>query len=128
MSRVRAPSPALEAEYDRVRRRTAEYGGERRRTAENGGERRRTAENGRERQRTAENGRERQRTAENGGERRRTAVYHTPLFMRFLSFLFVLGLAAPLAAQYAHLAPGIAHYNARRWAEGHAFFASVTKA
>src|SRR3990170_4465701 len=66
MSRVRAPSPALEAEYGRVRRRTAENGGERRRTAENGRERQRTAENGRERQRTAENGRERQRTAENG--------------------------------------------------------------
>lgn len=48
--------------------------------------------------------------------------------MRFLRFLIVLGMAAPLAAQPADLAPGIAHYNARRWAEAHAFFAGVTKA
>lgn len=48
--------------------------------------------------------------------------------MRFLSFLFILSIAVPLAAQSADLAPGIAHYNARRWAEAHAFFAGVTKA
>jgi tetratricopeptide (TPR) repeat protein len=36
--------------------------------------------------------------------------------------------AAPLAAQTADLSAGIAHYNARRWAEAHAVFANVTKA
>ena len=48
--------------------------------------------------------------------------------MQFLSFLILLGMAAPLAAQPVDLAPGIAHYNARRWAEAHAFFANATKA
>src|SRR3990172_9614558 len=76
MSRVRAPSPALEAEYDRVRRRTAEYGGERQRTAENG----------RERQRTAENGRERRRTAENGGERQFTTPPFSCAFFPSFSY------------------------------------------
>jgi len=48
--------------------------------------------------------------------------------MRASSLLLLLGLAAPLAAQPADLAPGIAHYNARRWTEAHAFFAGVTAA
>lgn len=48
--------------------------------------------------------------------------------MRVLSFLILLGIAAPLAAQTTDLAPGIALYNARRWAEAHAFFANATKA
>lgn len=48
--------------------------------------------------------------------------------MRFLYFLIVLGIATPLAAQPSDLSPGVAHYNARRWAEAHAFFAGVTKA
>jgi tetratricopeptide (TPR) repeat protein len=48
--------------------------------------------------------------------------------MRLLSFLILLGIAAPLAAQPSDLAPGIAYYNARRWADAHAFFAGVTKA
>lgn len=48
--------------------------------------------------------------------------------MRLLSFLILLGIAAPLAAQPSDLAPGIAHYNARRWAEAHAFFAGATTA
>jgi len=48
--------------------------------------------------------------------------------MRLLSFLILLGVAAPLTAQPSDLAPGISHYNARRWAEAHAFFANATKA
>ncbi|MDP1889429.1 MAG: tetratricopeptide repeat protein [Gemmatimonadaceae bacterium] len=48
--------------------------------------------------------------------------------MRVLSFLLLLGIAAPLAAQPSDLSPGIALYNARRWTEAHAFFASATKA
>ncbi|MBA4072984.1 MAG: hypothetical protein C0497_14290 [Gemmatimonas sp.] len=48
--------------------------------------------------------------------------------MHLLSFLMLLAIAAPLAAQPSDLAPGIAHYNARRWAEAHAFFANVTRA
>lgn len=48
--------------------------------------------------------------------------------MRFISFLILLAIAAPLAAQSSDLAPGIAHYNARRWAEAHAFFANAAKA
>jgi tetratricopeptide (TPR) repeat protein len=48
--------------------------------------------------------------------------------MRLLTFLALLTIVPPLAAQPSDLAPGIAHYNARRWAEAHAFFAGVTKA
>ena len=43
-------------------------------------------------------------------------------------FLISLLAANPLAAQSAGLEPGIAHYNARRWAEAHAFFAGTAKA
>lgn len=45
---------------------------------------------------------------------------------RLLALLFLC--AARLAAQSADLGPGIAHYNARRWAEAHTFFASAAKA
>ncbi|MFA6165001.1 MAG: tetratricopeptide repeat protein [Gemmatimonadaceae bacterium] len=48
--------------------------------------------------------------------------------MRVLSFLILLAISTPLAAQPADLAPGIAHYNARRWTEAHAFFSGATKA
>jgi tetratricopeptide (TPR) repeat protein len=48
--------------------------------------------------------------------------------MRILSFLVLLTFVPPLAAQPSDLAPGIAHYNARRWADAHAFFAGVTNA
>ena len=48
--------------------------------------------------------------------------------MRILSFLILFTIVPTLAAQPSDLAPGIAHYNARRWAEANAFFAGVTKA
>lgn len=48
--------------------------------------------------------------------------------MRILDSLLLFSIVAPLAAQPVDLAPGIAHYNARRWTEAHAFFAGVTKA
>ncbi len=41
--------------------------------------------------------------------------------------LLVCTIAAPLLAQSAELDAGIAHYNARRWTEAHAFFANATK-
>jgi predicted Zn-dependent protease len=44
--------------------------------------------------------------------------------LRILGFLAAL----PLGAQSAAFDTGIAHYNARRWPEAHAFFAAATKA
>ncbi|MHB0963971.1 MAG: tetratricopeptide repeat protein [Gemmatimonadaceae bacterium] len=48
--------------------------------------------------------------------------------MRLLCILVPLIIVPQAAAQPADLAPGIAHYNARRWAEAHAFFVNATKA
>ena len=50
--------------------------------------------------------------------------------MRLLSFAFsaALAVARPLPAQTADLGAGIALYNARRWSEADAFFASAAKA
>jgi len=47
-----------------------------------------------------------------------------------LATLITAGLVATsvLGAQSADLAPGIAHFNAGRWADAHAFFAGVTGA
>ncbi len=47
--------------------------------------------------------------------------------MHFLRLLLLFAIAVPLGAQSADLGAGIAHYNARRWAEAHTFFASATK-
>ena len=42
--------------------------------------------------------------------------------------LFALLAALPLSAQSTSLEPGIAHFNARRWQEAHAFFAGAARA
>lgn len=44
------------------------------------------------------------------------------------SLLALLLCASTAAAQTGDLAAGIAHFNARRWSEAHAFFASAVKA
>ena len=70
----------------------------------------------------------RQNTAEYDRIQHSAAVYCSPLIMRIPSPLVFFAITAPLAAQPSELAPGIAHYNARRWTEAHAFFANATKA
>lgn len=48
--------------------------------------------------------------------------------MKRVSSLLALLVALPLAAQSAGLELGIAHYNARRWSDAHAFFAAAARA
>ncbi len=49
--------------------------------------------------------------------------------MRTVNLRFLAVLAAfPLGAQSTSLEPGIAHFNARRWPDAHAFFAGAARA
>jgi hypothetical protein len=43
-------------------------------------------------------------------------------------FAASIAVASALAAQSASLEPGIAHFDARRWSDAHAFFADATRA